>query len=419
MSTWARNDGRKRVATISRPPVPLVLSPGDPLPLGAEEGAISAALAERIAARAGGRGGWLPFSEFMAAALYEPGLGYYMTDRPIFGAAGDYMTAPEMSPLFTRCLAIGVVDLFTKAGRGDIVEFGAGSGTMAAELVATLARFKMPPHRYRIVEPSPILAGRQRRRLERSPGAAGLIDRFEWLDSPPAEDWQGVVIANEVLDALPVDRFRISGRGCEAIGVVPTGDGFEWQAKPAEAPLAEAVEALQRLLPVAMPDGFFSELRPGQGEWIRSATERLVKGAMLLTDYGLPRAQYYHPSRDGGTLCGFRRHRRMADVLAMPGAQDLTAWVDYSALADSAHGCGLEVAGFATQAHWLLSVGIERELARLVEVLDERARVAERQAAATLLLPGEMGERFKVMALTRGITGPFAGFGFRDLTASL
>lgn len=407
------------MATISRPPVPQVLSPGEPVPFGAEEAAHSAALAARIAGRAHDRGGWLPFSEFMAAALYEPELGYYMTDRPIFGEAGDFMTAPEMSPLFTRCLASGIVDLLAKTGEGDIVEFGAGSGTMAAELVATLARVERLPRRYRIVEPSPILAGRQRRRLERSPGIAGLIDRFEWLDRPPAEEWQGVAIANEVLDALPVDRFRISGRSCEAIGVVPVGAGFEWQAKPAETPLAKAVDALQQCLPVPMPDGFLSELRPGQDKWIRAVAERLTKGAVLLADYGLPRTQYYHPSRDGGSLCGFRRHRRMADVLAMPGAQDLTAWVDFSALADSAQDCGLEVAGFATQAHWLISVGIESELAQLVEGLNERARIAERQAAATLLLPGEMGERFKVMALTRGIAGPFAGFGFRDLTSSL
>ncbi len=407
------------MATISRPPVPQVLSLGEPLPLGAEEAAHSAALAARIAGRAHDRGGWLPFSEFMAAALYEPELGYYMTDRPIFGAAGDFMTAPEMSPLFTRCLASGIVDLLAKTGEGDIVEFGAGSGKMAAELVAALARVETLPRRYRIVEPSPILASRQRRQLEGSPGIAGLIDCFEWLDGPPAEEWQGVAIANEVLDALPVDRFQISGRSCEAIGVVPVGTGFEWQAKPAETSLAQAVDALQQCLPVPMPDGFLSELRPGQGKWIRAVTERLTKGAVLLTDYGLPRRQYYHPSRDGGSLCGFRRHRRMADVLAMPGAQDLTAWVDYSALADSAQDCGLEVAGFATQAHWLMSVGIESQLAQLVEGLNERARVAERQAAATLLLPGEMGERFKVMALTRGIAGPFAGFGFRDLTSSL
>jgi len=407
------------VATISRPPELLVLSAGEPPPFGAEEIARSSALAALIRKRAADRGGWLPFSEFMAAALYEPDLGYYMTDRPIFGAAGDFMTAPEMSPLFTRCLAAGLIDLMTKAGGGDIVEFGAGSGRMAAELVATLARLGMPPRRYRIVEPSLILADRQRRWLERWPGTASLFDRFEWLDGPPSADWQGVALANEVVDALPVDRFRIAGRGCEAIGVVPTAAGFDWQAGPADASLLRAIDALQKRLPVPMPDEFVSELRPGQAAWIGAATARLTKGAMLVTDYGLPCAQYYHLSRSGGTLCGFHRHHRTEDVLSMPGAQDLTAWVDYSALADAASGAGLEVGGFATQAHYLLSVGIERELAQLIEDADERDRIAIRQAAATLLLPGEMGERFKVMALTRGIDGPIAGFGFRDLTASL
>lgn len=407
------------MATISRRPVALVLNPGEPLSLGAEEAARSAALAARIASRARDRGGWLPFSEFMAAALYEPQLGYYMTHRPIFGAEGDFMTAPEMSPLFTRCLASGLVDLLTQTGGGDIVEFGAGSGRMAVELVATLARLGKLPRRYRIVETSPMLAARQRRWLERSPATAGLIDRFEWLEGPPAADWQGVALANEVLDALPVDRFRIARHGCEAMGVVPTATGFEWQARPAEAPLRAAVDSLQSRLAIPMPEGFVSEQRPGERDWIVAATERMTQGAMLLTDYGLPCAQYYHPSRDGGTLCGFRRHLRMDDVLAMPGAQDLTAWIDFSAVADAARALGLEVAGFATQAHYLLSVGIERELARLVEETDERERVRQRQAAATLLLPGEMGERFKVMALTRGIVGPVAGFSFRDLTASL
>lgn len=396
-----------------------MLSPGGVPPFDAEDIARSAGLAARIRERARDRGGWLPFSEFMRAALYEPDLGYYMTDRPIFGAAGDFMTAPEMSPLFTRCLAVGIVDLLTKTGGGDIVEFGAGSGRMAAELVATLARLGMPPHRYRIVEPSPVLVRRQRLWLERWPGTAGLFDRFEWLDGPPTGEWQGVALANEVIDALPVNRFRISTHGCESIGVVPTATGFDWQARPAESMLLEAIESLQTRLPVPMPDGFISELRLDQHAWIGAASAKLTKGAMLVTDYGLPRAQYYHRSRDGGTLCGFHRHRRTENVLAMPGAQDLTAWVDYSALGDAALDAGLEIGGFATQAHYLLSVGVERELAQLVEGVDERESIAQRQTAATLLLPGEMGERFKVMALTRGVGGPVAGFGFRDLTASL
>jgi SAM-dependent MidA family methyltransferase len=183
--------------------------------------------------------------------------------------------------------------------------------------------------------------------------------------------------------------------------------------------LADAVEQLQRRLPSPMPEGFVSELRLGQREWLASASASLTRGALLLVDYGLPRAQYYHPSRDGGTLCAFRQHRRVEDVLAHPGIQDLTAWVDFSALAEDAHAAGLELGGFATQAHYLLSVGIERELEGLVGAAGEREGRALRQSAATLLLPGEMGERFKVMALTREIRGPFDGFGFRDFSASL
>jgi SAM-dependent MidA family methyltransferase len=282
--------------------------------------------------------------------------------------------------------------------------------------VAALARRRCAPRRYRIVEPSRSLQHRQRRLLE---GAAGGATAFEWLDARPHEPWSGVAIANEVVDALPVDRFRIRAGGCEAVGVAADGDAFRWQAGVADAPLAAAVAALQGQLPEPMPPGFTSELRPAQGAWLRDATASLARGAVFVVDYGLPRAHYYHASRDGGTLAAFRRHRRVEDPLADPGTQDLTAWVDFSALADAARAGGLEPAGFATQAHFLLETGIDTELARLVDAAPERDRAAHRQAASTLLLPGEMGERYKVMVLARGIRGPFHGFGFRDLGASL
>jgi len=396
-----------------------VLSPGELPPLDAEEAARTAQLAARIRERARERGGWLPFSEFMRAALYEPDLGYYMTDRAIFGSVGDFVTAPEMSPLFARCLAVGIAELLTKAGGGDVVEYGAGSGAMAGELLAALSRLGVLPQRYRIVEPSPALGNRQRHWLEHAPGVALLLDRIEWLESPPCGEWQGVAVANEVVDALPVDRFRIADRGCAAIGVVPDGGGFAWRVGPADPPLATAVESLQQRLSVPMAAGYVSEWCPGLRNWVASAAGKLTRGAVLLVDYGLPRAHYYHPSRDGGTLCGFRRHLQIEDVLSTPGAQDLTAWVDFSAAADAARDVGLRVAGFATQAHYLLSTGIERELALLLEEAGERDGALLRQGAATLLLPGEMGERFKILALLRDIVGLPAGFGFRDLSTSL
>jgi SAM-dependent MidA family methyltransferase len=396
-----------------------VLTPAALPPLTAEEAAQSGRVAAELRARIVAAGGWLPFSRFMETALYAPGLGYYMTPRPLFGGRGDFVTAPELSPLFAACLANGIAGLLEQAEGGDVVEFGAGSGIMASGLFLALSRRSAPLRRYRIVEPSPALAARQRERIAQVPALAAHRDRFEWLEAPPGEAWQGVAVANEVVDALPVERFRVLGSGCEAIGVTVTDGKFEFAPRPADAALARAVAALQRLLPVPMAAEFVSELRPGQGAWLAGATRSLTRGALIVVDYGLPRAQYYHASRDGGTLCAFRSHRLVGDVLADPGLQDLTAWVDFSALADEGVACGLELGGFATQAHYLLATGIERELARLAGAAGEAARLALRQGAATLLLPGEMGERFKVMALTREIRGPFDGFGFRDLAASL
>jgi SAM-dependent MidA family methyltransferase len=376
---------------------------------------LTAALAARIAAS----GGWIPFADFMEMALYAPGLGYYMAPRALFGAAGDYVTAPELSPLFAATVAKGLAAILEQSGGDDLVEFGAGSGAMAATLMPELLRSGARVGRYRIVEPSPALAARQRARIAEEPGLAGLADRFEWLDGPPDQPWTGAALANEVLDALPVDRFRITAKGCEALGVVATPGGFAFEPRPASAELAAAVEALQRMLPEPMPQDYVSEWRPGQRAWLESATRSMREGALLVFDYGLPRAQYYHPARDGGTLCGFRRHRRVADPLADPGQQDLTAWVDFSALADDAAAAGLELRGFATQAHYLLDAGLERALARLSEGADVTSLAALRRDASTLLLPGEMGERFKAMALARGIRAPLPGFGFRDLSASL
>ncbi len=396
-----------------------MLTAAPPPALTAEESAHGERVAAALRARIAAGGGWMTFREFMETALYAPGLGYYVTPRAVFGAAGDFVTAPELSPLFAACLANGVADLLAKAGGGDVVEFGAGSGVMAAALVPALQRLGAPVARYRIVEPSPSLAARQRERIGRDPGLADLRGRYEWLEAAPEAGWRGVAIANEVVDALPVDRFRVTAAGCEALGVVADGEGFAWAARPADPALAAAVLSLQRALPAPMPAGYVSELRPGQRGWLAGSVRALDRGAILVVDYGLPRAQYYHPSRDGGTLCGFRRHRRVADALADPGLQDLTAWVDFSALAEDGAASGLETGGFATQAHYLLAAGIERELERISEGLGDAACRGLGQDAATLLLPGEMGERFKAMALVRGIRGPFLGFGFRDLAASL
>lgn len=375
-----------------------------------------AAHSDRVAAHLRGliavSGGWLPFSRFMDAALYAPGLGYYMAGQTRFGAGGDFMTAPEISPLFARCLATQVAEILERAGNGDLVEYGAGSGALAAGLLQALAGIDALPRRYRIVEISAPLRAQQQSRIAGLPDLAG---RVEWLDEPPATAWQGVAIANEVLDALPVDRFRASRNGCEAVVVVTAGQGFTWRLRQADASLATAVAGLD----MALADGYVSELRPMLPGWIDIATATLEKGVLLLIDYGLPRSQYYHASRDGGSLCAFYRHRRVDDVFARPGLQDLTAWVDFSAVANAAAAAGLEVAGFATQAHFLASLGIDRELAAALGAANVHDALALSQGASMLLLPGEMGERFKVMALSRGIEVTLSGFSFRDLSSSL
>ena len=383
--------------------------------LSAAEAAHSARLANHLRGLLQAAGGWLPFSRFMDAALYAPGLGYYMAGATRFGPGGDFVTAPELSPLFARCLARQLAGILGQLGGGDIVEYGAGSGRLAADLLAALGELDLPPRRYRIVEVSGPLRAVQRATLD----AAGATAGVEWLDAPPADAWQGIVLANEVMDALPVERFQVAGAGCRALGVVAQDQGFDWQARPADPELAAAVAAIAAGLPEPWPEGFVSELRPMLPAWVRTVTAALARGALLAIDYGLPRTQYYHASRDGGTLCGFFRHHRVTDVLARPGLQDLTAWVDFSAVAAAAGPAGLEVAGFATQAHFLAALGIDQELTRAFAVASPREQLALAQAVATLMLPGEMGERFKVIALARDLQEPLTGFGFRDLAASL
>ena len=389
-----------------------------PLPdLTPEESAHSARVAARLREVIAQDGGWVPFSRFMQEALYAPGLGYYSAGARKFGVEGDFVTAPELTPVFARCLATQVAQVLEEVGGGCVVEAGAGSGAMAAELLATLAARDALPERYEILEVSADLRERQRATLAARDVA--LLDRVRWIDAPPAASWQGVLVANEVLDALPVDRFRVAREGCEVIGVALEGEGFRFEARPATPALAAAIGSRLATLPEPLPAGYEGESCTWVQPWIAQLAQGMTRGALLLADYGLPRSQYYHPSRAGGSLCGFFRHRRVEDVLARPGLQDITAWVDFTEVAEAGLAAGLEVAGFATQAHFLLSLGLEEELASAGEGLGAAARARLSQAAAMLVLPGEMGERFKVMALSRGLQSRLAGFVFRDLAATL
>ena len=384
-------------------------------PLGAEERRHSARLEALVRRRIAEADGWIDFETFMDLALYAPGLGYYSAGSAKLGPAGDFVTAPELGELFGACIARQCAEILEALGGGEILELGGGTGRMAAVLLGTLERLGAPPERYAILEVSADLKARQQERLAALPPP--LAARVVWLERLPDMPVRGVILANEVLDALPCQRFCVGAQGIEAIGVaVAPDERLIEQARPAGEPLRAACESLLSSLPQPLPVGYRSEVCLRIEPWIAALGERLARGALLLFDYGLPRTQYYHPERCDGTLRAHFRHRAHDDPLTRIGVQDLTAWVDFTRVAEAADAARLEVLGFATQAAFLLGSGIEELLARSVD-LKERARMAGE--ARRLLLPGEMGEAFKGMALGRGCPEGLRGFAYQDLRASL
>ncbi|MBW7931446.1 MAG: SAM-dependent methyltransferase [Gammaproteobacteria bacterium] len=373
----------------------------------------SARLAGLIHRRIAHAGGWIDFADFMELALYAPGLGYYSSGTAKFGVAGDFVTAPEISPLFARCLARAIAPVLHGLPEATLLELGAGSGALAAELIPALLRLGVPLRRYLILEVSADLRARQRSLL--LPASAPGWPELAWLDTLPAQPLEGVVIANEVADALPVSRFMIHGGAVQALGVgTADGGAFAWAGRPAEPSLAQAVAGLLPDGLAGFAEGYASELCRRLPAWIASLSAVLGRGALVLCDYGMARHEYYHPQRLQGTLSCHYRHRMHDDPFRYPGLQDITAWVDFTAVAEAAQASGLEVGGYATQGHFLLDAGLEAELAGA----EGRPALQLAQQARTLLLPGEMGERFKLMALLREAAMP-RGFGFRDLRHAL
>jgi SAM-dependent MidA family methyltransferase len=360
----------------------------------------------------GAAGGWLPFDRYMQIALYAPGLGYYSAGAAKLGEEGDFTTAPEISPLFGQCLANHCIEVLEGSADGDIVELGAGTGRLAADLLEALATHGVLPRRYRIVEISADLRERQRRLLATLPAA--LSARVEWLDAPPREPWIGALLANEVLDALPVKRVRREGAKWKELGVVlDDATQLRWRTGDANPDLRQRIDAV---LPEGLPEGYESELCPMLAPWIGEVTATMQRGVALFIDYGLPRSQYYHPERTRGTLRCHYRHRAHDDPFAHPGMEDITAWVDFTAVAEAADANGLEVLGFATQAAALLGLGIE---AGVAGAPDEATRIRRASEARRLLMPTEMGEAFKMMALARGVEMPLRAFTHQDLRSRL
>lgn len=385
-----------------------LLPAGLPEPTGAQL-AQQAQCAAALQALVRARGGWLPFDDYLQQLLYAPGLGYYSAGAAKFGAAGDFVTAPEVSPLFGHCIARACAPLL---GAGSaLLELGAGSGALAETLLRQLALLRSLPQHYYILEVSADLRERQRARLASLP--ADLAGRVQWLDALPAQALRGVVLANEVADALPFQCFAATDTGYLERGVgLDAGGHLAWAERPAGAGLRSELERLARALPGGFAPGFRGELCTRLGAWIAGLAGVLEAGLLLLFDYGLGRGELYHPQRCAGTLRCHYRHRAHDDPFLFPGLQDVSAWVDFTRVAEAATDAGLEVAGYCTQAAFLLASGIEQELQATPDGV-QRARLSAQ--ARELLMPGEMGETFKAMALTRGATAPLAGFGLQDL----
>ena len=355
-------------------------------------------------------GGVLPFSRYMELCLYSPGHGYYSAGAQKFGAAGDFVTAPGISPLFGRCLARTCNGVLEQLEYGDILEFGAGAGALAATLLAELERLGRLPGRYLILERSGELRSRQQETLSRL--APRLLERVDWLDELPESGFRGVLLANEVLDAMPVERFRWDGNGVERFHVECRGDDFGWRPREAHDP--ELVAAVRRLAEdTGLLPGYVSEINLLLSPWLQGIAAMLSRGLLLLIDYGYPRHEYYHPQHREGTLMCHYRHRAHEDPFLWPGLQDITAHVDFTAVAEACAAAELDVLGYTSQAWFLLDCGLD-SLLQAAGPTDSAAYLRQAREARTLILPGEMGERFKCIGLGRGLVDPVPGFRGQD-----
>ena len=377
-------------------------------PPSADAAASSDTLAQIIAAEISAVGGWMPFSRYMELALYAPGLGYYAGGSRKFGAEGDFLTAPELTPLFGQALARQVMQVLAVSAP-FVMEAGAGSGRLAADLLLALDAADCAPQRYFILELSGELRARQAATL--ATYAPALQDRVEWLDELP-EKFSGCLIGNEVLDAMPTYGVRWTETGVEERGVTVAEGRLVDAWQPAGVVLAQAAASF----PVTAP--WQGEIGLTARAWVGELARRLECGAMFLIDYGLPRHELYHPQRDGGTLRCHYRHRVHEDPYWYPGLSDITSHVDFTAVAEAGFEAGLSVLGYTNQANFLMNCGIGELLNEKVAAGTQRADAGDTakasRAVSVLLSPNEMGELFKVIALGRGMPQPLLGFARGD-----
>lgn len=364
------------------------------------------------------RHGMMPFPRFMEMALYTPGLGYYASGLPKIGQQGDFITAPEVSPIFSRCLARQTAQVLETLKTPNVIEFGAGKGTMAKDLLLELDAINQPVEHYYIIELSADLRARQQETLQALPDT--IFNKVVWLDQLPKDPLQGVVLANEVLDAMPVERLRLEDEQSLRGYVTFNEDKqrFEWDYHPiTDTNLQKASNAILNLIGTPSPRGYETEINLNIHPWLQSLADFLSQGAVFLIDYGYSRKEYYQPSRHMGTLRCHYQHRAHGDPFFYPGLQDITAHVDFTSVAESGFDTGFKVAGYTTQAHFLMGSGLLEMSGDPTADITESLKIA--QQIKTLTLPDEMGESFKVIALTKDIDLSLIGFKLRDLRHQL
>jgi SAM-dependent MidA family methyltransferase len=369
----------------------------------------SAKLCELIRRDIAAQGGWIPFSRFMELALYAPGLGYYTAGSRKLGAEGDFTTAPEISNLFGRTLARQLVEVM-QASAPHILELGAGSGKLALDILGELERVNALPDSYSILEVSADLRERQQALIgEKLPHLAA---RVRWLDTLP-DKLSGAVIGNEVLDALPVHLVYWSGGKVLERGVSSEASHFAWKDKIADC---KALTEITKNIKV--PNDYLSEVSVAARGLVSSLCERMDKGALLFIDYGFGAGEYYHPQRNRGTLMCHYRHHSHDDPFYLPGLQDITAHVDFTAIAEAAIDQGAHFLGYTSQAHFLLNNGVT-EFFGDISLDDVKAYAPLSAQLQKLTSPAEMGELFKVIALGKGMDQPLSGFLRGDLSRLL
>ena len=360
-------------------------------------------------------GGALDFSQYMQMALYTPELGYYNNGAVKFGQDGDFTTAPELSILYSRCIARQCRQILEQPSYDNILEIGSGTGAMAIAILTELEQLDCLPKSYLILEPSSDLRQKQQQLLQQK--IPHLAERVRWLAQLPTRRFSGLILANEVLDAMPVTRFCIYQGALCVRCVTYEEEQFCWCNRPPEDTLSHEVKSRIASLPWPLPDLYVAEINMHIKSWLKSLAEVLDRGIILFADYGYPRAEYFHPQRTEGNLICHYQHRAHTDPFWYPGLQDISAAVDFTAVAEAAAAADLEIAGFTTQAHFLIACGM---LEMLIDgEHDDLTHAEMKKQARNLTMPGEMGEKFKLIALTKATDTQLCGFDFVDQKARL